>query len=79
MPAVSTAKAHSGFCQRESFQGRERFYELFDCSLKEEQIVEKIPLGKEIIPLQSPELWCNYYRLMGRTEKVKMIEHSLSG
>lgn len=51
---------------------------LFDCSLKEEQIVEKMPLGNEFIPLQSPELWCSYYWLMGRTEKVKMIEHALS-
>jgi len=51
---------------------------LFDCSLKEDQIVEKMSLGKELIPLQSLELWCNYYRLMGRTEKVKMIERALS-
>lgn len=47
---------------------------IFDCSLQEEQIVEKMPLGTELIPLQSPLLWCEYYRLMGRTEKVKMIK-----
>ena len=47
---------------------------IFDCSLQEEQIVEKMPLGTELIPLQSPLLWREYYRLMGRTEKVKMIE-----
>lgn len=51
---------------------------LFDCSLQEEQIVEKMSLGTEIIPLQSPLLWCEYYRLMGRTEKVKLIENTLS-
>ena len=51
---------------------------LFDCSLREEQIVEKMSLGTEVIPLQSPLLWCEYYRLMGRTEKVKMIENALS-
>ena len=50
---------------------------LFDCSLQGEQIVEKMSLGTELIPLQSPLLWCEYYRLMGRTEKVKMIENSL--
>ena len=47
---------------------------IFDCSLQEEQIVEKMPLGTELIPLQSPLLWREYYRLMGRTEKVKMIK-----
>lgn len=51
---------------------------LFDCSLQEEQIVEMMPLGTEIIPLQSPLLWRKYYQLMGRNEKVKMIERALS-
>ena len=50
---------------------------LFDCSLKEDQIVEKIALGSELIPLQSPQLWCEYYRLMGRDEKARMIEDAL--
>ena len=49
-----------------------------DCSLREEQIVEKMPLGTEVIPLQSPQLWCKYYRLMGRPQKVDMIEKALS-
>lgn len=48
-----------------------------DCSLKEEQIVERIDLNGEMIPLQSPELWCQYYRLMGRDAKVKMIQDAL--
>ena len=51
---------------------------LFDCSLQEEQIVEKMALGAELIPLQSPLLWCEYYRLMGREEKVRMIEDALN-
>lgn len=50
---------------------------LFDCSLRKEQIVETMLLGAEIIPLQSPLLWREYYQLMGRTEKVKMIERML--
>ena len=50
----------------------------YDCSLREEQIVEKMPLGTEVIPLQSPQLWCKYYRLMGRPQKVDMIEKALS-
>ena len=51
---------------------------LFDCSLQKEQIVEKMLLGAELIPLQSPLLWCEYYRLMGRNEKVEMIESAVS-
>ena len=30
------------------------------------------------IPLQSPILWCEYYRLMGRKEKVDVIESALA-
>lgn len=51
---------------------------LFDCSLQKEQIVGKMLLGAELIPLQSPLLWCEYYRLMGRNEKVEMIESAVS-
>lgn len=49
-----------------------------DCSLQKEQIVERMPLGEACIPLQSPALWCHYYRLMDRTEKAQMIEQALS-
>lgn len=45
------------------------YKKIYDCSLQEEQIVEKMPLGTEFIPLQSPLLRREYYRLMGRTEK----------
>ena len=51
---------------------------VFDCSLRENQIAEKVLLGTEVIPLQSPLLWCKYYRLMGRTEKADMIEKALA-
>lgn len=47
---------------------------VYDCSLKKEQIVETVSLGKEMIPLQSPLLWYEYYRLMGRGKKAEMIE-----
>ena len=50
---------------------------LYDCSLSKDQIVEEIKLGKELFPLQSPQLWCKYYQLMGRKENVKMIERYL--
>ena len=50
---------------------------LYDCALRKEQIVEQIPLGTEVIPLQSPLLWCKYYRLMGRTKKAEMIEKAM--
>ena len=51
---------------------------VYDCSLREDQIVEKMLLGTEVIPLQSPRLWCKYYRLMGRPQKADMIEEALS-
>ena len=50
---------------------------VYDCALRKEQIVEKMPLGEEVIPLQSPLLWCKYYRLMGRPEKAEMIEKAM--
>ena len=52
---------------------------VYDCALRKEQIVEKMPLGEEVVPLQSPLLWCEYYRLMGRTEKAEMIEKAIEG
>ena len=48
------------------------------CSLDKDQIVEWFTLGNTKIPLQSPLLWCEYYKLMGRKEKVDMIERVLS-
>ena len=51
---------------------------VYDCSLREDQIVENMLLGTEVIPLQSPRLWCKYYRLMGRPQKAEMIEKALS-
>ena len=50
---------------------------VYDCALRTEQIVEQMPLGTEVIPLQSPLLWCEYYRLMGRAEKAEMIEKAI--
>ena len=51
---------------------------VYDCSLREDQIVEKMLLGTEVIPLQSPRLWCKYYRLMERPQKADMIEKALA-
>lgn len=51
---------------------------LYDCSLREEQITEKMPLGAELIPLQSLTLWREYYRLMGKDEKAALIESKLA-
>ena len=51
---------------------------VYDCSLDKGQIVEWLTLGDTKIPLQSPSLWCEYYRLMGRKEKVDMIERALA-
>ena len=51
---------------------------IYDCSLDKDQIVEWFTSGNTKIPLQSPLLWCEYYKLMGRKEKVDMIERVLS-
>lgn len=52
--------------------------EVVDCSLKKDQIEEIIDVDGENIPVQSVKLWCEYYRLMGRTDKVKMIQNALA-
>lgn len=46
----------------------------YDCSLKEEQIVDHVVVNDVKIPLQSVSLWREYYRLMGREKKVDMID-----
>lgn len=51
---------------------------IYDCSLKKEQIAEWLTLGDTKIPLQSPALWREYYELMGRKEKVDMVESALA-
>ena len=45
--------------------------------LKKESITDFIKLNDTTIPLQSLEEWKQYYSLMGRPEKVKLIEHAL--
>ena len=51
--------------------------EVYDCSLCKEQITDQLMLEDEVIPMQSPRLWCTYYRLMGRNAKADMIEKAL--
>ena len=48
---------------------------LFDCGLQPHQITDYADLDGERIPLQSVDLWCRYYELMGRTEKVQIIRN----
>ena len=50
---------------------------LIDCSLKNEEIVEFYDLEGVKIPLQSVEIWCKYYELMGRKDRVNMIKISI--
>lgn len=50
---------------------------IYDCSLCKEQITEQLMLEDEVIPMQSPRLWCTYYRLMGRSTKADLIEKAL--
>ena len=51
--------------------------EVYDCSLCTDQITDQLMLDGEVIPMQSPRLWCRYYRLMGRSAKADMIEKAL--
>lgn len=51
--------------------------EIYDCSLYKEQITDQRMLDGEVIPMQSPRLWCRYYRLMNRSAKADMIENAL--
>ncbi|WP_310603359.1 nucleotidyltransferase domain-containing protein [Anaerosporobacter sp.] len=43
--------------------------------LKQENVLDYTEINGVKIPLQSLEEWRNYYNLMGRTEKVKMIDN----
>ena len=45
-----------------------------DCPLLPEQIAEWVTVQGQRIPLQSLDDWRRYYRLMGREEKVRMID-----
>ena len=45
--------------------------------LMQESIADYIQLNDSTVPLQSLEEWKQYYSLMGRTEKVKLIEQAL--
>ena len=51
--------------------------EVYDCSLCTDQITDQLMLDDEVIPMQSPRLWCTYYRLMGRNAKADLIEKAL--
>lgn len=42
--------------------------------LKQESIKDSMEVNETRIPLQALEEWRNYYQLMGRIEKVKMID-----
>ena len=50
---------------------------IYDCSLRKDQISDQLMLDGEAIPMQSPRLWCRYYRLMDRSVKADMIEKAL--
>lgn len=46
----------------------------YDCSLTEAGIAERISVGGQAVPLQSVSDWRRYYALMGRDNKVAMID-----
>jgi hypothetical protein len=46
----------------------------YDCSLQPESITDYFLIRDTLIPLQSLDEWRRYYVLMGRMEKVKMID-----
>lgn len=51
--------------------------EVYDCSLCKDQITDQLMPDGDVIPMQSPRLWCRYYRLMGRSAKADMIEKAM--
>ena len=50
-----------------------------DCSLTADKITSSVNVGGEKVPLQSPALWREYYALMGREQKVQIIDAALNG
>ena len=48
--------------------------QVYDCDLKEDQVTGYFALYGEQIPLHSVSLWHRYYSLMGRPDKVEIIE-----
>ena len=48
--------------------------QVFDCDLKQSQVVEYIEINGQKIPLHSIDLWRKYYALMGRNKKVAIID-----
>lgn len=45
-----------------------------DCSLRPERVTGRVLVEGEPVPLQALEDWRRYYALMGRPEKVRMID-----
>ncbi len=45
-----------------------------DCSLRDEEIKEHIQVGSETVPLHSLTAWRRNYMLMGKLEKVRLID-----
>ena len=52
--------------------------EVYDCDLKQSQITEYVDVNGQKVPLHSVTLWRKYYALMGRDNKVEIIDHGLS-
>ena len=47
---------------------------VYDCDLKESQIMDWTEVNGQKIPLQSVEVWRKYYDMMGRNHKVAIID-----
>ena len=52
---------------------------VYDCDLNKLQIAEYIEVNGEKIPVHSVTLWRKYYELMGRTNKVEIIDRKIYG
>lgn len=50
----------------------------YDCSLTRDMIVERIAVNGQSIPLQAVSAWRRYYKLMGREQKVAMIDGAVN-
>jgi hypothetical protein len=50
----------------------------YDCSLNIADIVETATVCGQIVPLHSMQAWRRYYKLMGRSSKVTIIDRAIS-
>lgn len=46
--------------------------EIYDCSLRKDQISDQLMLDGEVIPMQSPRLWCQILSIDGQEQRKQI-------